>query len=70
MAGDGCGVEEGADWCVGVVGWWLVGVVVGGGEWSGWWLAGMMAAKDFEKRGGKTKVRLFRADASRTTLAY
>ena len=28
------------------------------------------AAKDFEKRGGKTKVRLFRADASRTTLAY
>ena len=47
------------------------GVVVG--EWEvvgGEWLAGMMAAKDFEKRGGKTKVRLFRAGASRTTLAY
>jgi hypothetical protein len=47
------------------------GVVVG--EWEvvgGEWLAGMMAAKDFEKRGGKTKVRLFRAGASRSTLAY
>ena len=34
------------------------------------WCVGRGAAKDLEKRGGKTKVRLFRADASRTTLAY